>query len=86
MELIGIQTEIRHTERFVDEDKIDHDATDDLRFLISPKISLSDDPDFLATPYYQVFAERNGFQSNLSVIDLLFNMGPESILTLSPQR
>ena len=86
MELIGIQSVIRHTERFVDADEIDHETTNDLRFLISPKTSLADDPDFSAKPYYQVFADRNGFQPNLSVIDLLFNMGPESILILSPQR
>jgi hypothetical protein len=30
------------------------------------------------SPYYQVFACRHGFQPNLSIIDLLFNMGPEA--------
>lgn len=34
-------------------------------------------------PYYQVFAYKHGFQSNLSIIDLLFNLGPESLLYLS---
>lgn len=29
--------------------------------------------------YYQVFADRHGFVSNLSVIDLLFNEGPNAI-------
>jgi hypothetical protein len=33
-------------------------------------------------PYYQVFDQKFGFQPNLSIIDLLFNMGPESIFTL----
>jgi hypothetical protein len=33
-------------------------------------------------PYYQVFESRFGFQPDLSIIDLLFNMGPESILFL----
>jgi hypothetical protein len=28
--------------------------------------------------YYQVFEERNGFISNLSILDLLFNLGPEA--------
>ena len=34
------------------------------------------------TPYYQVFQEKHGFLPNLSIIDLLFNMGPESLLIL----
>ncbi len=33
-------------------------------------------------PYYQVFASRHGFQPNLSILDLLFNMGPEGIFYL----
>lgn len=32
--------------------------------------------------YYQTFQRRNGFIPGLSVLDLLFNMGPESILYL----
>lgn len=32
--------------------------------------------------YYQVFAAKHGFLSDLSIVDLLFNMGPESILYL----
>lgn len=38
-------------------------------------------PDELAT-YYQQFAARNGFLSDLSAVDLLFNMGPESVFYL----
>lgn len=33
--------------------------------------------------YYQLFSDRQGFMPNLSIVDLLFNMGPESILYLS---
>ena len=36
----------------------------------------------LERPYYQVFAHRFGFTPNLSVLDLLFNEGPDSILWL----
>lgn len=32
--------------------------------------------------YYQVFKAKHGFQPDLSIIDLIFNMGPESILYL----
>lgn len=32
--------------------------------------------------YYQVFAHKHGFIADLSIIDLLFNMGPESLLLL----
>lgn len=32
--------------------------------------------------YYQVFAQKHGFIADLSIVDLLFNMGPESLLLL----
>lgn len=32
--------------------------------------------------YYQIFAEKYGFIKDLSVCDLLFNLGPESIMYL----
>jgi hypothetical protein len=30
-------------------------------------------------PYFQVFEERKGFLRNLSIVDLLFNQGPQSV-------
>lgn len=32
--------------------------------------------------YYQVFQHKHGFQQGLSVIDLIFNMGPESVFII----
>lgn len=51
-----------------------YDNRDDFRESIHPK---KDSPvDF--KPYFQVFQERNGFIKNLSILDLLFNQGPQS--------
>lgn len=55
----------------------------DFRETIHPKKDFREaDPEFIAKPYYQVFEERHGFLPNLSIIDLLFNMGPEGLLVL----
>lgn len=55
----------------------------DFRELIHPKKDFRlNDSAFAPVPYYQVFETRHGFQPNLSIIDLLFNMGPESLLVL----
>jgi len=35
--------------------------------------------EYPAKPYYQLFEERHGFMKNLSIVDLLFNQGPQSI-------
>ena len=51
----------------------------DAREIIHPKkCDLDDYPMKLTQPYRQVFEDRFGFTSNLSVIDLLFNEGNES--------
>ena len=53
----------------------------DLRDAIRPKRPLPDS-EFDPRPYYQVRAARHGFLPNLSVLDLLFNEGPEGIFWL----
>lgn len=55
---------------------------DDFRDAIRPKSAAPADAAFVPVPYYQVFAGRHGFLPNLSVADLLFNMGPEGLLVL----
>ena len=55
----------------------------DLREAIHPKRSVGQEGHaFVAEPYYQVFKEKFGFLPDLSIADLLFNMGPESLLVL----
>lgn len=53
----------------------------DLRSAINPKHP-DEDADFVARRYYQVYERKHGFQPNLSILDLLFNMGPESVFWL----
>lgn len=55
----------------------------DLRQILQPKATLdSGITKNIIKPYYQVFDRKFGFIPNLSILDLLFNMGPESILYL----
>lgn len=49
--------------------------------LLDPFPLLPDDRS-LAGPYHQMFAHKHGFLENLSIVDLLFNMGPESVYYL----
>lgn len=42
-------------------------------------------PELRLAEYYQVFAFKHGFISDLSIIDLLFNMGPESLIIFNNQ-
>ncbi len=51
---------------------------EDLRERIHPRL----EPLVQVRPYYQVFMQKLGFLNDLSIVDLVFNMGPESILYL----
>lgn len=58
------------------------DGEVDMREAIHPKKNWKTDPDFCPGPYYQVFDQKFGFIENMSIIDLLFNMGNESLIVL----
>lgn len=72
--LLDIQPNINYTEIYNPEVPADFRA-------LHPKHPEAD-PHFSPKQYYQVFQTRSGFLPNLSIIDLLFNMGPESVLVL----
>ncbi|MGC9151418.1 MAG: WbqC family protein [Microbacter sp.] len=55
---------------------------EDLRYSIVHSSTRSQNVGCAMIPYYQVFHQKFGFIPNLSIIDLLFNMGPESVLIL----
>lgn len=55
----------------------------DFRNTISPKDAPgAKDHYFEPQPYVQIFADKHGFQPNLSILDLLFCTGPEALVTL----
>ncbi len=73
--LIGIVPDVRRTTRY---EAAPQEGVVDLRENIHPRLA----PVEVSRNYYQVFASRLGFLPDLSIVDLLFNMGPESILYL----
>lgn len=58
---------------------IEPEMTETSAFRAVPRLEAED---FQPRTYYQVFSARHGFIPHLSIVDLLFNMGPESVLYL----
>ena len=69
---IGLTVDIKETSAFYEF------TENDFRKSLHPK----KDSGFKANHYIQTFEERHGFNSNPSILDLLFNEGPNSISIL----
>ena len=82
-EFIDIQPHVAYTTEFLSPTDMSLQTSDitDFRTSINPKHP-GEDADFLPHRYYQVYEQKHGFLPNLSILDLLFNMGPESIFYL----
>ena len=78
--LLDIRPDIRPTSEYNKTDSLPEDVVD-FRETIDPKHP-EPDADFVPRRYYQVFERKTGFLPNLSILDLLFNMGPEGIFYL----
>ncbi len=96
IELLDIRPKISFTDKFVlsEEGRVKSEESNglepqtqfynefrDFREAIRPKKPLPD-ADFVPQEYYQVYGCKFGFQPNMSILDLLFNEGNESIFYL----
>lgn len=83
-ELIGFQPNVKYTKEYINPEL---EGLRDLRNTLHPKKSIENClPEYVAKPYYQVFQSKHPFMPNLSIVDLLFNMGPESILVINDSK
>ena len=75
LDALGMKREILTTDSYFEGEA----GIEDARELFHPK---KENTDTGSKPYYQMFAEKFGFTDGLSIVDLLFNLGPESVLYL----
>ena len=80
-QLIDIEPDISLTDHYITPEEAKERGIDDYRDAIRPKHPMPD-PSFDPKEYYQVYKQRHGFLPNMSILDLLFNMGNESVLWL----
>jgi hypothetical protein len=76
--LLGLEGEIIFSQTYVKEAPA---GVLDMRNRISPKVK-NPETEFSQLQYPQVFLEKHGFLSNLSILDLLFCTGPEAVVYL----
>ena len=76
-DLLDIHPQVSYTSDFSRQPS----DVDDYREVINAKHPQPDE-DFQPRRYWQVFEGKHGFQANLSILDLLFNMGNEAVFYL----
>ena len=80
-DLLDIQPKVEYTSSFLSPLTSHRSPLDDFREVINAKHPQAD-ADFQPRRYWQVFEGKHGFQANLSILDLLFNMGNEAVFYL----
>lgn len=81
-ELIDIHPNVEYTTKYQPSALNPQPSTlTDFRDVINAKHPQPDEG-FTPKEYWQVFQHKHGFLPNLSILDLLFNMGPESVFFL----
>ena len=80
-ELLDIHPKVEYTTSFHSPLTPHPSPLTDFRDVINAKHPQAD-ADFQPRRYWQVFEGKHGFQANLSILDLLFNMGNEAIFYL----
>ena len=71
IELLALDVNRIKSTKYINDESTNHD----FRNSFSPKIETH--LNFI--PYIQVFGDRNGFAPNMSILDLLFNEGPNTV-------
>ena len=80
-ELLDIHPRVSYTTEYTSDISLQTSAIKDYRSVIHAKHP-QPDADFEPKRYWQVFQQKHGFLPNLSILDLLFCMGPEAIFYL----
>ena len=75
-DLLDIHPKVVHTKIYTPV------VENDFRTAFNPRQAIVDEH-FSSRPYYQVFRDKYSFIPNLSIVDLLFNMGPEAVFLLA---